>query len=133
MSYLSRSLSPEVIKQIIDDFLEHNLKLIEISHKYEADYHDLRGILRREFKTKHLLRHRRVYRESKYGVQQLERNSKQIDVVLALLFEKCLSYADIARKLNISRERVGQIAKLIADRGISVAREGAHSTRGIAA
>jgi hypothetical protein len=131
--FIRRSYSREVIDDIVHDFMDKKYKMKDLSEKYEIDYTDLRYILRQELGGTMLLRIRKRYRREKYGVEKTKiGQAKTIPIVVDLLVDKELSYADIARKHNVSRERVGQVAERVGKCGQDVARHSL-ATRGKAA
>jgi hypothetical protein len=127
MKYIKRSIEPKVFEDMKHDFLEENMQLIDISEKYQIDYHQLRAMLQRDFDTVMLLQFRKFYRRDKYGEQLSNRrkpstSQRVVGITCSLIHDKELNYADIARKFRCSRERVGQVAELIANNGFNVAR-----------
>jgi transposase-like protein len=120
-TYLRRSWSAEDRKKMIDSFL-NGMSLTDISDSFKIYYLDLRYILATEFGTHQLLRHRKIYWQEK-GKPVPSNKSKSIAISCDLLMNKDLSYADIAKKNNCSRERVGQIAEIIASCGHKVSRQ----------
>ena len=137
MSYLKRSYPPEIVDKMVYDFLDLNYRLVDISHKYEVNYQTLRHLLLSRFDSENLLQYRRTYREKKLGLKGhgsiTTRKSKTIPIVIDLINDKEMSYADIARKNEVSRERVGQIAEICAEHGHNVSRGNTRITRGVAA
>ncbi len=131
--FIRRSYTREVIDKIVYDFMDNKYQMKDLSEKYEIDYTDLRYILRQELGGTMLLRIRKQYRREKYGIEKTKiGQAKTIPIVVDLLVDKELSYADIARKHNVSRERVGQVAERVGKCGQDVTRHNL-ATRGKAA
>ena len=120
-TYLRKSWSAEDKKEMIDSFL-NGMSLTDISNAYKIYYLDLRYILASEFGTHQLLRHRKIYWQEQ-GKAVPSSKSKSIAITCDLLMNKDLSYADIGRKNKCSRERVGQVAEIIATCGHNVTRD----------
>lgn len=120
-TYLRKSWSEKERKELIDAFLG-GMSLTDISAANKIYHLDLRYILATEFGTHQLLRYRKIYWQER-GEPVPNNKSKSIKITCDLLMEKDLSYADIARKNKCSRERVGQIAEIIASIGHKVSRE----------
>ena len=135
--YLKRSYPKEIQESIVKDFLDENYALRDLTHKYQIHYECLRAILIAKFETHRLLQFRKKYRSKFFGEGDRHklnvRKSKVIPIVLDLINEKELSYADIARKHSVSRERVGQIAEQCARSGQEVSRANSPNIRGKAA
>jgi CRP-like cAMP-binding protein len=126
MIYLSKSFAPEVIEEMVSDFLNKRLSLATVSEKYRINYDDLRNILRSKFQTKYLLRYRNEYRAKEYGEitrkKAVTKASAVVPIVVSLLTEKEMTYVDIANVHGVCRERVSQIAERVAQCGVDVAR-----------
>jgi CRP-like cAMP-binding protein len=126
MIYLSKSFAPEVIEEMVSDFLNKRLSLATVSEKYRINYDDLRNILRSKFQTKYLLRYRNEYRAKEYGEitrkKAVTKASAVVPIVVSLLTEKEMNYVDIANVHGVCRERVSQIAERVAQCGVDVAR-----------
>lgn len=119
-TYLRKSWSKEEQKEMVNAFLD-GMSLTDISNKWKIYYLDLRYILATEFGTYQLLRHRKMYWEKK-GKPAPNNKSKSIAITCDLLMSKDLTYSDIGKKHNVSRERVGQIAEVVASLGFQVTR-----------
>ena len=127
MKYIKRSIDQKVFNSMKIDFLDNQMQLIDISEKYEIDYNQLRTMFQRDFDTVMLLQFRKFYRRDKYGEQLSNRrkpstSQRVVGITCSLIHDTELNYADIARKFRCSRERVGQVAELIAKAGFHVAR-----------
>lgn len=127
MKYIKRSIDPKVFEDMKRDFLDNQMQLIDISEKYEVDYNQLRAMLQRDFDTVMLIQFRKHYRKHVYDEDLTKRrkpstSQRVVGITCSLIHDTELNYADIARKFRCSRERVGQVAELIAKAGFNVAR-----------
>jgi len=119
-TYLRKSWSAEDQEKFKDEFL-NGMSLTDISNANKIYYLDLRYILASLLGTHQLLRHRKMYWQEK-NKSVPSSKSKAIHITCDLLMKKDLSYADIARANNVSRERVGQVAQIVSDIGYNVSR-----------
>lgn len=123
---------PSLVEKIINDFLEKDMYMCDISEKYGIGYPRLRNIMKAYLGTEHLqdykITHRMRNGAHKNGSKV--QSSCVVSITCDLLYKKDLNYSEIAAINHVSRERVGQIADQVFKKtGITVARSN-HCVRG---
>jgi transposase-like protein len=121
MKVKSKLISPEKIAQFVADYME-GASVVDLARMHGISYEGARQILVKE------LHHPRPHqvRKADWEAKNVKivsttqtrvsrtRKSKLIPIVKELVLNKDKSFAAIANDLNISRERVGQVAELCA-------------------